>query len=132
MSAPGPGGTPSGAAPNVSESARQLFEASLRKRPWCSNHGHGRYPRVLPKGRGETLYLHPAAATVGACLPLIFDYDRDGAWWAAAEAVLPAPTLTVINLENGHGHLAFGLSSGTAGAGWAPAGTNLQRKQRGD
>ena len=102
-------GTPSGAAPNVSESARQLFEASLPERPWCSNHSHGRYPRVLPKARARRCrYIQPQPPWVRAWL--IFDYDRDGAWCAADEAGLPAPTLTVINPENGHGHLAFGLA----------------------
>ena len=109
MSAPGPGGTPSGAAPNVSESARQLFEASLPERPWCSNHSHGRYPRVLPKAEAKRCrYIQPQPPWVRAWL--IFDYDRDGAWCAADEAELPAPMLTVINPENGHGHLAYGLA----------------------
>ena len=109
MSAPGPREIPSGVVPSLSESARQLFEASLPERPWCSNHSHGRYPRVLPKAEaGRYRYIQPQPPWV--CVWLNFDYDRDDAWCAADEVELPAPTLTVINPENGHGHLAYGLA----------------------
>ena len=40
---------------------------------------------------------------------LLFDVDRDCAWSAADEAGLPAPTITAINRQNGHGHLLYGL-----------------------
>ena len=41
---------------------------------------------------------------------IVLDVDRDGAWCAAAEAGLPAPTCTVINPKNGRGHLIYGLA----------------------
>ena len=41
---------------------------------------------------------------------IVLDVDRDGAWCAAAEAGLPAPTCMVINPENGRGHLIYGLA----------------------
>ena len=109
MSAPGSGETPSGVAPNLSEAALQRFETSLPERPWCSNHSHGRYPRVLPKLRARRyLYIQPQPPWLRVWLN--FDYDRKDAWCAADEVGLPAPTLAVINPENGHGHLAYGLA----------------------
>ena len=81
----------------------------LPERPWCSNHSHGRYPRVLPKADARRCrYIQPQPQWVRVWLN--FDYDRDDAWCAADEVELPAPTLTVINPENGHGHLAYGLA----------------------
>ena len=69
--------------------------------PWCSNHSHGRYPRVLPKAEAKRCrYIQPQPPWVRVWL--IFDYDRDGAWCAADEAGYRAGTLTVINPENGH------------------------------
>ena len=98
---------PSGVAPNLSESALQLFEASLPERPWCSNRSHGRYPRVLPKLQARRyLYIQPQPPWLRVWLN--FDYDRKDAWCAANEAGLPAPTLAVINPD--HGHLAYGLA----------------------
>ena len=64
---------------------------------------------MLPKARARRCrYIQPPPPWVRVWL--IFDYDRDGAWFAADDAGLPAPTFTVINPENGHGHLAFGLA----------------------
>ena len=71
-------------------------------------YSHGRYPRVLPKAEGETLPVHPAAAAVGSCLA---DLRLRPGWRLAAPLTrrgLPAPTLTVINPENGH--LVFELA----------------------
>ena len=81
----------------------------MPERPWCSNHSHGRYPRVLPKADARRCrYIQPQPPWVRVWLN--FDYDRDDAWCAADEVELPAPTLTVINPENGHGHLVYGLA----------------------
>ena len=53
--------------------------------PWCSNHSHRRYPRVLPKAEAKRCrYIQPQPPWVRVWL--IFDYDRDGAWCAADEA----------------------------------------------
>ena len=65
---------------------------------------------MLPKAKARRCrYIQPQPPWVRAWL--IFDYDRDGTWCAADEAELPAPTLTVINPDNGHGHLAYGLAA---------------------
>ena len=121
MSPPGPGETSSGVAPILSESARQLFEASLPERPWCSNRSHGRYPRVLPKLQARRyLYIQPQPPWLRVWLN--FDYDRKDAWCAADEVGLPAPTLAVINPENGA--RASGLWARCPG----PSGTGEQRQ----
>ena len=62
---------------------------------------------MLPRAEARR-YRHIQPQPPWVRVWLIFDYDRDGAWCAADEAGLPAPTLTVINPENGH--LAFGLA----------------------
>jgi hypothetical protein len=41
---------------------------------------------------------------------LVFDVDRSGAGLAWEDANLPAPAWAAINKENGHAHLAWGLS----------------------
>ena len=85
-----------------------LFEASLPARPWCSNDDHGRYPRVLPRDAAKRRrYVQPQPPWEH--LWLLFDVDRDCAWSAPDEAGLPAPTITAINRQNGHGHLLYGL-----------------------
>ena len=39
------------------------------------------------------------------------DYDHDCSWYVADEAGLPAPTITVVNRDNGHGHLLYGIDT---------------------
>lgn len=44
-------------------------------------------------------------------MSMVFDIDRAGASVAWEDAALPTPTWTAINRENGHAHLAYGLSA---------------------
>jgi hypothetical protein len=41
---------------------------------------------------------------------MVFDIDREGAAIAWEDANLPAPAWAAVNRENGHAHLAYGLS----------------------
>lgn len=42
---------------------------------------------------------------------MLFDVDREGAALAWEDANLPAPAWAAVNRENGHAHLAYGLSA---------------------
>jgi hypothetical protein len=88
---------------------RQRFTEHLPNRPYCADdYKHG----LIVRGR-ETALLHrhiqPNARHMMSWL--IFDIDRPGAAWAWEHANLPPPTITVINPENAHAHLFYGLNT---------------------
>lgn len=94
----------------------ELFEQHLPERPYCTDnfaHGLQVLPRNAAKGR---LHIQPQPPWLR--LWMVFDYDRDCAWCAADEAGLPAPTFTVINCRNGHGHLLYGIDTPVRMESW--------------
>ena len=85
----------------------QLFETHLPERPYCAD-SFERGLRILPRRAAmRRRYIEPQPPWEH--LWLLFDVDRDASWAAADEAGLPAPSITAINRQNGHGHLLYGL-----------------------
>ena len=94
----------------------ELFERSLPDRPYCTDdfaYGLKVLPRSMAKHRR---YIQPQPPWLR--LWLVFDYDHDCAWCAADEAGLPAPTITVVNRQNGHGHLLYGIDTPVRMENW--------------
>ena len=94
----------------------ELFERSLPDRPYCTDdfaYGLKVLPRSMAKQRR---YIQPQPPWLR--LWLVFDYDHDCAWCAADEAGLPAPTITVVNRQNGHGHLLYGIDTPVRMENW--------------
>lgn len=84
-----------------------IFQARLPRRPYCSddlNHGLVIRPATTALQRR---HIQPNAPLEVAWL--VFDLDYQGAAFAWEFANLPPPTVTVINPENAHAHLFYGL-----------------------
>lgn len=84
------------------------FHESLPNKPYCTNNLG--YVKVRPKAiaiRQRYIQHNPPCHTQF----LIFDVDRQGAVLAWYDKNLPPPTFTTQNLENGHAHLAYALST---------------------
>ena len=100
-----------GAGGQAGDTSRQmeLFEEQLPDRPYCTD-DFAFGLRVLPKTAAVCRrYVQPQPPWLR--LWLVFDYDHDISWYAADEAGLPAPTITVVNRDNGHGHLLYGIDT---------------------
>ena len=94
----------------------ELFEQHLPERPYCTdNFAHGLKVLPLPAAK---LCRHIQPQPPWLRLWMVFDYDQDCAWCAADEAGLPAPTITVINRQNGHGHLLYGIDTPVRMESW--------------
>ena len=87
----------------------ELFEEQLPERPYCTdNYACGL--RILAKPAAmRRRHIQPQPPWVRVWL--VFDYDRNYSWYAADEAGLPSPTITVVNRDNGHGHLLYGIDT---------------------
>ncbi len=79
-----------------------------------------RYPRCAPAKDAPRQRLHRDDAlkfphiqlnSRGRKAFLVFDVDRAGAAFSWEEAGLPAPTVIVVNPENGHAHLIYQLAA---------------------
>jgi hypothetical protein len=79
-------------------------------RPYTSNdikqHGVWHESRSKALGR-EYIQVNPARLKYW----MVFDIDRDGAAFAWEDANLPPPAWAAVNKQNGHAHLAWGLST---------------------
>ena len=86
---------------------KQLFKQCVPERAYCCDDFR----------RGLSIRLRHAAIGRRYIQPqppwehrwLLFDVDREQAWYAAEDAGLPAPTFVSINRSNGHAHLGYGL-----------------------
>ena len=85
----------------------ELFERTLPAKPYATDDfAYGL--RVLPRRAAiRHRYIEPQPSWLHYLL--LFDIDRDASWYAADEAGLPSPSITVVNRRNGHGHLLYGL-----------------------
>ena len=86
------------------------FYEHLPDSPYCGEADGYRGLRILPRDaalRRPQIQHQPPWLRVH----LTFDIDRDGAWCAADEAKLPAPTWVAINRQNGHGHAVYSLDA---------------------
>ena len=110
----------------------EMFEQHVPDRPYCTD-DFACGLRILPKPAAvRRRYVQPQPPWVR--LWMVFDYDHDCSWDAADKAGLPAPTITVVNRDNGHGHLLYGI--GHAGAalehwGRPPCTRQLPGRRRG-
>ncbi len=94
----------------------ELFEEHLPERPYCTDDfadGLKVRPRSMAKQRR---YVQPQPPWLRVWMA--FDYDHDCSWRAADEAGLPAPTIAVINRQNGHGHLLYGIDTPVRMESW--------------
>ncbi|WP_082954367.1 replication initiation protein [Acidihalobacter prosperus] len=86
-----------------------IFESRLPRRPYCSNElSQGLLIRPAIDAM-EHRYIQPNAPLSVAWL--VFDLDYPGAAFAWEHANLPPPTMTVINPQNAHAHLFYGLET---------------------
>ena len=95
--------------PSTTETVNQLqlFEQHLPAKPYCCD-TFARGLTIMPRRAAiRRRYVEPQPPW--SHLWLLFDVDRDASWYAADEAGLPAPSLTAVNRQNGHGHLLYGL-----------------------
>lgn len=90
---------------------RQLsfFEDRLPHRPYCTDDlQYGVRIRPLKTAlKLPYLQINPPHLRMW----MLFDVDREGAALAWENANLPAPAWAAVNRENGHAHLAYGLSA---------------------
>jgi hypothetical protein len=90
---------------------RQLsfFENRLPHRPYCTDDlQYGVRIRPLKTAlQLPYLQINPPHLRMW----MLFDVDREGAALAWEDANLPAPAWAAVNRENGHAHLAYGLSA---------------------
>ena len=86
-----------------------LFADRLPRRPYCSDDlQYGVRIRPLQAAlRMPYLQINPPHLRMW----MLFDVDRQGAALAWEDANLPAPAWAAVNRENGHAHLAYGLSA---------------------
>lgn len=84
-----------------------LFFERLPARPYCSN-GKGERMQIRTQKHAATrpLIQYNKPTTLSW---LCFDVDRELAHEAYFDASLPTPSLTVINPDNGHAHVYYGL-----------------------
>ncbi|NMF90729.1 replication initiation protein [Aromatoleum petrolei] len=86
-----------------------IFQARLPRRPYCSD-DLSRGLVIRPAATAlRHRHLQPNAPLEVAWL--VFDLDYPGAAFAWEKARLPPPTLTVVNPENAHAHLFYGLTT---------------------
>lgn len=85
------------------------FHSRLPHHPYCTNDPEtGLLIRVANTALG---YRHIQPNQPKKLAWLIFDIDRAGGAFAWEWALLPPPTISVINPKNGHAHLFYGLIS---------------------
>lgn len=79
------------------------------RKPFCSDDlEYGIYPRSLASAiKRKYIQANPPHLRVWS----IYDLDYSGAAFAWEAANLPAPSWAAVNRENGHAHLAYGLSA---------------------
>lgn len=78
------------------------------RKPYCSDDKTARSIRPLLSAlKRPYIQANPPYLRVWS----IYDIDRPGAFFAWEDANLPEPSWTAANVENGHGHLAYGLSA---------------------
>lgn len=89
--------------------ASTIFQARLPRRPYCSDDlSSGLVIRPAATALRHR-HLQPNAPLEVAWL--VFDLDYPGAAFAWEKPGLPPPTLTVVNPENAHAHLFYGLTT---------------------
>lgn len=84
-----------------------VFQARLPRRPYCSDDLN--YGLVIRPATTALQHRHIQPNAPLELAWLVFDLDYQGAAFAWESANLPPPTLTVINPENAHAHLFYGL-----------------------
>jgi hypothetical protein len=85
----------------------QLFEASLPAKPYCSDDlEFGLLIRQAKQAIQKKHIQHNKPTSVHW---LAFDCDYAGAIEEAKSNLLPAPNIAVLNRQNGHSHLLYGL-----------------------
>jgi hypothetical protein len=86
-----------------------IFKDRLPHRPYCADDLSAGV-RIRPAAKAlEFRHVQPNPPSCIAWM--VFDVDSEGAAFAWERANLPPPTLTVINPENAHAHLFYGLST---------------------
>lgn len=88
--------------------ALERFIEHLPKKPYCSDDLDS---GLVIRARDHALKRRYVQVNQRLVFYLVFDIDRPGAAFAANDAWLPAPTLTIVNLENRHGHLAYEIEA---------------------
>lgn len=87
----------------------EIFLNRLPRRPYCSNDPHQGLLIRPAKTAVHHRHIQPNAPLEVAWL--VFDIDYAWAAFAWERANLPPPTITVVNPENGHAHLYYGLQT---------------------
>jgi hypothetical protein len=78
------------------------------RKPYCSDDKTAKHIRpFLSALKRSYIQANPPYLRVWS----IYDIDREGAAYAWQDANLPQPTWVAVNVENGHGHLVWGLSA---------------------
>jgi hypothetical protein len=86
-----------------------LFASSLPAKPYCTD-DLACGLKIRPKATAEKCrYIQPNTPTTLAWF--VFDVDHADAAIRWDDAGLPPPTLTVVNLENGHAHLLYTIKT---------------------
>lgn len=89
-----------------------IFQARLPRRPYCTN-DPSRGLVIRPAASAlQFRHLQPNAPLEVSWLVFDLDYERASVAWEKAK--LPPPTLTVVNPENAHAHLFYGLTTPVA------------------
>jgi hypothetical protein len=90
-------------------SLSDLIAPRLPRRPYCSdNLAHGLIIRSADQAVGKP-YLQINSPVLRHWL--VFDVDREYGAFSWEWANLPAPNWSAINLDNGHAHLAYLLTT---------------------
>lgn len=93
---------------NQAESSQlDLFRERLPERPYCTNDLHAGISIRKAQNALRSRYIQPNGPTHKFWL--VFDIDRPGAILDWHDRTAPPPNIAVINPQNHHGHLIYGL-----------------------
>lgn len=92
----------------MGEAALDRFIAALPDKPYATN-DFERGLRIMERRHAVKRAYIQLHGVQRRYLP--FDIDRPGAAFAWEDAGLPAPTLTIVDPENGHAHLLYELET---------------------
>jgi hypothetical protein len=88
---------------------RRAFIESLPARPYCMDYMPG---RMLIRNRSNAIrFRHVQLNSPQKSAWLTFDIDREGAYYAANDANLPAPNFIAVNPDNRHAHIGYRLET---------------------
>jgi hypothetical protein len=95
--------------PVVRQVVAESFPDLIPSRPYCCN--NPRDGLLIRSRRNALRYRHIQFNGPGSLASLVFDIDKNDAYLAPSDAMLPEPNIMSINPKNGHGHASYWLSA---------------------